>query len=667
MHAITQLDRSKRARFFSIAIFLSPLAVTAKWFGVVRGFFMYDDFDILLVVREVPLMQSLFVFHGDGPIPLFRVFFTLMYHTFGVNEVFWNIYVILLMLAVNLVALAILIELGVGFVSAALFYVIMLTASAWQLMSYGYYSLTMYPQIGLCGLIAAFALLRWMHNRNAYYKWLTILACAPAPFIHSSGLYVPIAICGIAVLISLAEGKKQKTLGSLVHEFKWLFLSQTIVVATFAAYFAVAFAGYAGPLFGMARENLSFESAVISVYLFLSQGLALELFHSLVGTAMPHAYSYASLLSTIAFCASAIYFAVGLAFLQEDERLNCAALLLPPFIISVMVGVGRRITDINYLIGSSGKYSSVALLWFAMATIYIADCIVRHYLSSFRKQVAVITFIFLCLVVGRHTASTNPWIEQNQLRRQQLYELVAVFAKYAEQSAPAQMHIAELDGGYIYPHYNLLFTYNLAHYRPFFASFDGRLTLLRNEAMFDWGGEAMVTVPSLRNAVDRDFVRALETDHSLQALYFGGIKLQSMPTPQLPTAAQLAVEQLKVSNAQIVTFKDQTLSFSTTGGAEIRLLEGPWDPEAAHVLTLSVAGQKIGVHGTGEDFEIEITFSGELKVPYVANTIRIPTNGQQVSIDLLQLYSYALNPTVRDLTLRFPHGGSYRISGIRLG
>lgn len=666
MQAIARFDRSKRTRFISIAILLSPLAVTAKWFGVVHGFFAYDDFDLLLVTRELPFAQSLFVLHGDGTIPLFRVFFAVMYRSFGVNEAFWNIYIILLLLAVNLAALAIMVELGVGFVSAAFFYAVMLTASAWQLMSFGYYSLSMYHQIGLCGLLAALALLHWLRSRRERFKWLTVIPCAVAPFIHVSGLYVPVSIFGIALLSGHAAGKQP--FGAFIRGLRWLVLWQALILAVFAMYFVTALAWHGGSIFGMARADPSIGSVATSFYLFVSQGLALELFHSLVGSAMPHAYMHAGVLATTAFFGAATYFVAGLTFLQKNERLICAALLLPPTIIALMVAVGRRITDINYFVGSSGKYSCIALLWFTMAAVYVADCIVRHRLSHLKRQVAVVTFGILCLVVGRHVVSTNPWIKETQLRQQQLYELVSVFAKYAQRTAPAPMRIVTLDGEYLYPHYNLLAKYNLAHYRPFFASFDSRLTLLRNAAMFDWGSEATTTVPSLRTAVDPDFIHALETDVALQALYFGAIELQTSPRSPPSTGAPLAVHQLKLSNAQSVAAEEGTLSFSTRGGAEIRLVEGVWDPEAAHVLTLRVEGENIGDRGTAKpEIEIELTFSGELKVPYAANRIRIPSDGGQLSIDLLQLYSYALNPTVRDLVLRFPHGGRYRISGLRFG
>jgi hypothetical protein len=56
------LDKSKLARFFVVAIAITPLVLLTRWLT-----------------------------HGDVPIPLFRIFFAGMYTLFGVNELYWNL------------------------------------------------------------------------------------------------------------------------------------------------------------------------------------------------------------------------------------------------------------------------------------------------------------------------------------------------------------------------------------------------------------------------------------------------------------------------------------------------------------------------------------------------------------------------------------------------
>src|SRR5260370_25071667 len=95
------------------------------------------------------------------------------------------------------------------------------------------------------------------------------------------------------------------------------------------------------------------------------------------------------------------------------------------------------------------------------------------------------------------------------------------------------MHIATLDGAFIWPQYNLLLTYNPSHYRPFFGSFDERLTLLRSQAMDPWGRESTQTVSSLRQATDPVFVEALATDQRLHELYLQGDELRPKTNTRL--------------------------------------------------------------------------------------------------------------------------------------
>jgi hypothetical protein len=191
------------------------------------------------------------------------------------------------------------------------------------------------------------------------------------------------------------------------------------------------------------------------------------------------------------------------------------------------------------------------------------------------------------------------------------------------------------------------------------------LTLLRNAAMGSWGMEATETVPSLRAATDPEFVRALGTVRDLQSLYLGSVDLAPLPAAQLD-GAPIHLDPGVVSNARALTASQDSLSFSTAGGASVMLLPGHWDPEQAHILTLRVSAVA-DKPSSAEEISIEVTFEGQLPIPYAANRIALPKDGSEISVDLLQLYSYSLNPEVGRLGLRLPGAGAYVISGVRLG
>ena len=157
LEALQLLDQSKQTRFLAVALAITPLIFLTRWISGIHGTFMYDDLDILAVVRTMPLAQSLWLVHGDVPIPLFRIFFAGMYALFGVNELYWNLYFLLLILAVNLTALAILISVGANLIVSVLFYLTTMSAAVWNYNpTVGYYSMSIYPQIGLLGLVGRF-------------------------------------------------------------------------------------------------------------------------------------------------------------------------------------------------------------------------------------------------------------------------------------------------------------------------------------------------------------------------------------------------------------------------------------------------------------------------------------------------------------------------------
>jgi hypothetical protein len=657
---LQRLDQSERTRFLAVAISLTPLIVFTKWFAVIHGTFVYDDLDILMVVRTMPLAHSLSVMHGDVLLPLFRIFFSGMYALFGSNELYWNLYFLLLTVAVHLTALGVLVALGANLVVAALFYLTMISARVWSYTAVGYYSMSMYPQIGLLGLIGVLAIIRWRSGGSANYKWLALGVSAAAPFIHPSGAYVPAMLVAFAFLYQLGQpGGSWSPLRMFDPEFRWFTIGIAISVAVFTMFFAIEVRG--GQFLSMAHSPLSAYSVFRSMFFLVSQGMAVELFKPFIDRLLRHSdaatHGLAAFAFLLAFIASALW-------VDVKQRWTFLALLGSSLIIVTVVSLGRRLASIDEVVSSAGKYNSFAYLWFALAMFYLAASLVSRIPSRWRQASGVIAVAIVGVLFFRYAREDNRYLAEATLRRQLMDSLVATFANYAAKIVPSPMHIPTLDGVFIFPQHERLYKYNLAHYRPFFQGFNDRLTLLRNTAMQTWGMEGTQTVLSLRRATDPEFVRALETDHDLQSLYLGSVDLVPLPKAQLD-GEPMHLDAVRVSNSTSLFVNDDAVSFSTAGGASIMLFPENWDPEQAHILTLRVSAVP-DKPIPGEETQIEVVFEGQLPIPYSANKIAIPKEGGDVSVDLLQLYSYSLNPQVGKLGLGFPVAGSYAISGVRL-
>jgi hypothetical protein len=657
---LQQLDQSKRTRFLAVAIVLTPLVVFTKWFAVMHGTFVYDDLDILMVVRTMPLAQSLSMMHGDVPLPLFRIFFSGMYALFGANELYWNLYFLLLTAAVHLTALAILVALGANLVVTALFYLTVISARVWSYTAVGYYSMSIYPQIGLLGLIGVLAIICWRSGGSANYKWLAVGVSAAAPFIHPSGAYVPAVLLAFAFLYQSGQrGGSWSPLRMLSPDFRWFTIGIAISVAVFAMFFAIEVRG--GSFLSMAHSPLSAYSVFRSMFFLVSQGMGVELFKPFIDRLLRHSnattHGLAAFAFLLAFIASALW-------VDVRQRWTFLALLVSSLIIVTVVSLGRRLASIDEVVSSAGKYNSFAYLWFSLAMFYLAGCLVPKISPRWRRAGGMIAVAIVGVLFFRYAREDNQYLTEATLRRQQRDSLLASFANYAARTAPAPMHIPTLDGIFIFSQHERLFKYNLAHYRPLFQGFDDRLTLLRNTAMDTWGMEGTQLVPSLRRATDPEFVRALETSRDLQSLYFGSVDLVPLPKARLD-GEPIRIDPGRLANATSISVNDDALSFATVGGASMMLSQDNWDPEQAHILTLRVSAVP-DKPIPGEETQAEIIFEGQLPIPYSANKIALPKEGGDISVDLLQLYSYALNPQVGKLGLRFPVAGSYTISGVRL-
>lgn len=657
---VRRLDQSKRRRFLAVAIVFTPLIVFTKWFAVIHGAFKYDDFDMLLVARRTPLGQSLLAMHGDVVLPLFRLFFAGMYTLFGVDELYWNLYFLFLILAVQLAALAILVAVGADIVVAALFYMATLSASVWSYTGVGYYSMSIYPQIGLLGLIGVLAIIAWRSGGSPNFRWLALAVSAAAPFIHPSGAYVPVAVAGFAYVYQLGlPGGRWSPLRMFDPEFRLLTIGLAACVAAFAILFKFAVQG--GPFLSMAHSPLSAWAIVRSMFLLLSQGAALEHLRPLVIRIPPHIGIPMHGVIAIGLVLGCIVAALRL---ERTQRWTFLALLVPSLAVMTVVSFGRRLNSVVDVVSTAGKYTNFAYLWFSLALFYLAGCLVPMIPAHRREASRVIAAVVVCAFFVVRCALPGLVLD-GPLRKQERDSLVAAFAGYAARTAPEPMHIPSLDGPFIYARYESLYLYNLGMYRPFFEGFDDRLTLLRNDAMGTWGIEGTTeTVPSLRRATDPDFIRALRSDRDLQSLYLSGIDMMPLDKPRLD-GEPVSFDTASVSGADSLTASEHSLSLVTAGGASVVLRRDRWDPEQAHIISMRINALPADPK-RGEAVQVEVAFEGELAIPYAANRIALPKDGGDVSVDLLQLYSFSLNPEVGMLRLRFPRAGAYTITDVRL-
>ena len=268
----------------------------------------------------------------------------------------------------------------------------MISAAVWNYNpTVGYYSMSIYPQIGLVGLVGVLAIILWRSGGPALCKWLALAAGVVAPFIHPSEAYVPVAVsCFAYVYEPERPGASWSPLRMFAPISGGLRLGWR-QASPCSPLFLVVVQKDGDPFLSMAHNPLSVDAVVKSAYFLFSQGVALELFRPLVVLLLPRAG-----LATQGAAATAVALAFSIAGVLNiaiAQRRTYFALLAPRIIVIIVVSLRRRLTGIDDVVNAVGKYNTHAYLWFSIASFYLLSCLVPKIPVQWREPSAMASVV----------------------------------------------------------------------------------------------------------------------------------------------------------------------------------------------------------------------------------------------------------------------------------
>ena len=153
----------------------------------------------------------------------------------------------------------------------------------------------------------------------------------------------------------------------------------------------------------------------------------------------------------IAAVAIAVVFAIaGFLNVTTTQRRTYLALLMPSVIVIIVVSLGRRLTGIEDVVNSVGKYNTYAYLWFSLANFYLLSCLVSKIPVRRRETSAAFAVLIAATLFVQYARQDNTFRTEAIHRGQQMDNLIAVFRNYAAEAAPEPVHIPTLDGNFIY-------------------------------------------------------------------------------------------------------------------------------------------------------------------------------------------------------------------------
>jgi hypothetical protein len=524
----------KSATVFTLFAALLILAIWGT--SVFRGFFAYDDFEILSAAREYSLAEQLFLPHGDHAIPLYRMFVAAFRSAFGTETFFYNSFAFLTLLGIAVTTQRLMLRMGCDPVAPYAFLFIFFGWYALGNLITGYYVHNTYLLIILFGNLALLGLLGWQDARSRSALFLSIAAIILGLGMGLAGaIILPVVICFI-VLHALLRHQGVPPVKTFALTYRGYLAAYTAIVILYAVYlFLVFIVFHDGAFLRMRGEH---ESTILAP-------LGHDFFNNLARGHVGGLPGFNLLASQSSPLGPLIYnvlaFSAFLAFvLLALSRTSVATRLFIGFLLLVICG-----SVVFSALGRPGSYASKHISFsFYYFSILVAITATSLFQIFRKPRIQALLVVLFCATFAIQPAISfalrggDPRVDHARSTRQAIQEIDHAFASLATQLEP-DAAIPTLDGNYIFHRFPTLYKYDLSHYLDF-LSIPASYRLLRNPSMSYWHARNLNTVPQLRDHVTSGFLDSLGSDPEIRRLYLTPILLsdRSSGRAMLPAEAR---------------------------------------------------------------------------------------------------------------------------------
>jgi hypothetical protein len=654
------------------------------WATLMHGFFRWDDFAILSDNRNYSLVELIFLPFLDHSMPLYRLEQALIVALFGVFPLIYNIFLLSIFIFEIFFVGLIMREMKVSIVNILATITLFTAFAPWGEAISGYYILSVYWQSALLCLVAIWAYLRWVKTGKSIFPIFTISAMGLAPFVDLAGIWVPPAILTFAVCCHVAippqEGRK-----GFWRSHAWVIggvVSSLLLTAGFNLYvFTSVTSGQFLLLMNSAMPGGTTHSMTNLLHQFffmVAGGILLPLFFPIGYWRMPTVILVPLLVTLLL-----VGVGIGWVIWRKADRPSKGYALA---VLCIMLGICLLVVAARGYIGFSHawpiKYTGTPYLWFCVLVGLLLNVLWVQTTGKARvmhlKIIGLILVLYLAIqsifdIVSNRLVVKVPafgygyssHINGAKARREVLEGLRNdLIIPLLSQSPDHEFRIPSLDGLYIFDIYPILGEYPLEHYQDFIVPAGHKAKFIRNIAMKASVAHNEEIVASLRGETHPYFVKTLETGSYVQRLYLASLPLhfQRRECPDGSLGGGVAAEP--GSPAEQDSFKGgETLILDSQGDVMVPIRNRPWDPETAHLLSLNIRA----LSTAAQTVRIEIAFHGALQIPYPTPWLELTVDEAHcLSVDLLQVYAYALNPQITHLVVRFRTPGRYQISQFTL-
>ncbi|MDO8604223.1 MAG: hypothetical protein Q7K40_02365 [bacterium] len=630
-----------------------------------------DDIEVIGLNHSAPFSQSLLTPHGnDHTIPLFTAEMEILDILFGQNEAAYNIFVFILFALIPFFTYLTLARLGVKLSSFFIFLILFSGATGWAEMLTGFYIMSIYLQIILFFTITMWAYTAWGQTSQKKYLTFFVVSLLFALAADTSGVWIIPAtlifimhsywsqsdsfkIRRVDIMKFLKTNRAPLLLLLGASTLFVIFLTITFMILqpnTFLSALSDTGTSTTGSkevlwrFFPLVENFLAFFSSGVSLSLFAPNIVKILVHPSIQG----HVKSFWYIIEAIILVLNAGLFWFTLKYSQNKEKKLFILLGLIMFITISMVVVARPnheiIPDFDY------RYAGAPYYLYCLLIAVGAS----HFLEiGGRKSLRIIVSIVIILFATQQAFSFQAVRTRTEsvLRKEAVTRLdrtlLSELATLSKNSS--SLVIPNLSGTHIFEQTMSGFT--LADYLLFFDK-KTPIKLVRNAEMPpDVKTRSVMTVPSIRSVVSKDFLSELSASSVVRSYYAtSGILSYKI----LPPLVDEAENKLKIDS-----------------GRKILIYQRNIDPEKLHVVDITLYTDN--VHGNLElsfyfknDFDASNEL-GKIRIDdYTPYVLKGDKRYYHIEVDLLQIYTYALSEKISGLSLYVPEVKSPTVNAIYL-
>ncbi len=614
--------------------------------GVLYGYFHSDDFHVVAANTEHALPYLIALPQNGHAAPLYRVEVAVFYNLFGTNPVPYNMFQLVLAASTLFFFHLLLRKLKFGFLTSAVFILVLGTSVLLSDFLAGFYMLSMYLRILALFLASLLLYLAWstatLRSHRVLFLGLSWICLTGATFVDIAGIWIPGAYVLFTLLHSI--GFQGKTFLAYLRSHLAIGASvfATLALMVIYGWYTYLQTGYT-PL-SSGANNFNILSILKNLYDLLTAGIVAQLIVPGVGFLIdqPRFLHFLPLWHALMGISFLMFVFVVWYVLRRGDRQTrffivfCLALLLGTALLTAI-----QRPNIRPAAYFPTQQIIMPFYWFmCIVAIAIWTSVTNTSPETRRARTLALCAGIVCVFGAQHlytfynTQNVADVLESKKGVELLQHTLAPALAALASTSNEI-IRVPDLQGNYINP--SLPGT-PASIYRPF-LKLEPHIQFIPISSFID------------SKNIHPSFIQALSQNSALHNIYLKSV---------------VVVSDFSTTEK----FDTEPLTYTSDGTTRI-----PLAFSSAHTPPLYITLDIEIPSGTEKTF-IGISYEDSFASPQPQGLVRIDQFSPQtvsqagryvITVDLSQLYSYILSPYITDFSLVLLTPGTYRLYGYSLG